>query len=89
MLLDLGLNICVNSDDPAYFGDYVNETFQKVHEGLNIGKNNIECLVVNSLRLSLLSEQVKDGFLKDVDAYVSQAKYKPGRSVYASLIPGR
>jgi adenosine deaminase len=69
-LLELGLNVCMNSDDPAYFGGYVNENFQAVHEGLNIAKEDIVRLAKNSFRSSFISELEKEGFLREVDAYI-------------------
>ena len=77
-LLGLGLNVCVNSDDPAYFGGYVNENFQAVHEGLHLVKKDISRLAKNSFLSSFISEQEKEGYLKEVEAFVSQKEYKTG-----------
>jgi adenosine deaminase len=62
----------VNSDDPAYFGGYVNENLLAVHEGLNLGENDIVRLVKNSFEASFLSEQKKMKLLKEVDLFISK-----------------
>ena len=70
-LLELGICATVNSDDPAYFGGYVNENLLAVHEGLNLGENDIVRLVKNSFEASFLSEPKKKKLLKEVDLFIS------------------
>ena len=70
-MLDFGLCATVNSDDPAYFGGYVNENFLAVQEGLNLDTNDIVGLVKNSFNASFLSDNQKEDFLKEVDSYIS------------------
>jgi len=72
-LLELGICATVNSDDPAYFGGYVNENLLAVHEGLNLGENDIVQLVKNSFEASFLSEQKKKKLLKEVDLFISKS----------------
>jgi len=72
-LLELGICATVNSDDPAYFGGYVNENLLAVHEGLNLGENDIVRLVKNSFEASFLSEQKKKKLLKEVDLFISKS----------------
>jgi adenosine deaminase len=71
-LLELGICATVNSDDPAYFGGYVNENLLAVHEGLNLGENDIVRLVKNSFEASFLSEQKKMKLLKEVDLFITK-----------------
>ena len=52
-LLDLGLNVSVNSDDPSYFGGYLNENYQALAEHLNMTKVQAGQLAVNSFRFKL------------------------------------
>ena len=70
-LLDLGICATVNSDDPAYFGGYINENFLAVHNGLNLDKNDIVRLVKNSFKASFISDQDKTNLLAEVDAFLS------------------
>lgn len=67
-LLDYGLNISVNSDDPAYFKGYVNQNFVNLHENLPITEEDIITLVKNSFRSAFISDELKEDYLAKVDA---------------------
>ena len=54
-MLDLGLLATVNSDDPAYFGGYINENFRRVAEAVGLSIEDIETLAHNSLAASFSS----------------------------------
>ena len=59
--LDMGMLVSVNSDDPAYFGGYVNENLIAVTEALNLNKNDIVKLAENSFISSFLPlEKIKN-----------------------------
>jgi adenosine deaminase len=68
-MLDAGLVATVNSDDPAYFGGYVNANFVAVAEALNLGKAEIVTLARNSFSGSFLDEVARAGHLAAIDAY--------------------
>ncbi len=51
-MLDLGLLATVNSDDPAYFGGYINENFRRVAEAVDLSTEDVETLARNSLEAS-------------------------------------
>ncbi len=55
-MLDLDLNATVNSDDPSYFGGYMNDNFTAVIDALPLTADDIRCLAENSFRGSFLSE---------------------------------
>ena len=67
-LLDYGLNISVNSDDPAYFKGYVNQNFVNLHENLPITEEDVITLVKNSFRSAFISDELKEDYLARVDA---------------------
>ncbi|MGA6102446.1 adenosine deaminase [Psychrobacter pocilloporae] len=67
-LLDYGLNISVNSDDPAYFKGYVNQNFVNLHENLPITEADVVMLVKNSFRSAFISDELKEDYLARVDA---------------------
>ena len=67
-LLDYGLNISVNSDDPAYFKGYVNQNFINLYENLPITEEDIITLVKNSFRSAFISDELKEDYLAKVDA---------------------
>lgn len=58
-LLDYGLNISVNSDDPAYFKGYINQNFINLCENLPITEGDIVTLVKNSFKSSFIDNDLK------------------------------
>ncbi len=60
-LLDAGLCVTVNSDDPAYFGGYVAENFRAVSEALHLTDEEIRRLADNSFEASFLTEKEAKG----------------------------
>ena len=69
-LLDLGLCVTVNSDDPAYLGGYIAENFQAAHATLNLGRDDIHRLARNSFQASFLGPDVKRGFIGELDQFI-------------------
>jgi len=53
-LLKKGLLVTVNSDDPAYFGGYLNENYEALVEGLNLSEEELKQLIDNSFKASFL-----------------------------------
>ncbi|AXA33714.1 adenosine deaminase [Francisella adeliensis] len=49
LLLDMGVKVTINSDDPAYFGGYLNENYKQLASSLNLTNNDINKLIQNSL----------------------------------------
>ncbi len=68
-MLDLGLCVTVNSDDPAYFGGYVDENFQAAQEGLHLSRDDVYELTKNSLMASFLDAESKQRLLYELDGY--------------------
>lgn len=68
-MLNLGLKVTVNSDDPAYFGGYMNANFLQTTEALDLSKEDIKTLVKNSFEYSLLSDNEKQKFLTQVENF--------------------
>ena len=60
-MLDLGLVATVNSDDPAYFGGYINENFRQVAAAVNLSSKDIETLTRNSLEASFMERDDQGG----------------------------
>ena len=58
-MLDLGLIVTINSDDPAYFGGYVGANYQAVADALNLSQDQIVRLAQNSFAGSFLSDAEK------------------------------
>ncbi len=72
-MLDLGLCVTVNSDDPAYFGGYMDENFEATQKGLNLTRDDIYQLAKNSFQASFLDAGEKQRFLKELDDYFASS----------------
>ena len=68
-LLDAGLCVTVNSDDPAYFGGYVLENYLAVQQGLDLTADQARQLARNSFEASFMAPQERDGWMARVDRY--------------------
>ena len=68
-MMDRGMKVTVNSDDPAYFGGQVNQNYIAVQRALNLSKEDICELARNSFRYSLLDLSAKEAFLEELEAY--------------------
>jgi adenosine deaminase len=72
-LLDAGLVATVNSDDPAYFGGYMNDNFIAAFEALPLDASHAKTLARNSFEASFLEPEQKRAFLAEVDAFFAKA----------------
>lgn len=68
-MLDLCLCVTANSDDPAYFGGYIDENFHAAQEGLHLTRDDIYRLVQNSFQASFLDAGEKQRLLDELDDY--------------------
>jgi adenosine deaminase len=62
-LLRKGVLVTVNSDDPAYFGGYLNENYEAIVEHLEVSEEELKHLVKNSFKASFLEEPQKEKYL--------------------------
>ncbi len=69
-LLDYGLNVSVNSDDPAYFKGYMNQNFINLCENLPLSKEDIITLVKNSFKSSFINDELKKEYLARVEEVI-------------------
>jgi len=58
-----GLFVTINSDDPAYFGGYLNENYIEIQKALNLSKQDIVQIATNSFKASFLNEIEKNAML--------------------------
>ncbi len=72
-MLQSGLRVSVNSDDPAYFGGYLNENFIAVHQALGLNRQQAVQLARNSFEASFARPEVKRSLIGQLDEYVSAA----------------
>ena len=71
-MMELGLFVTVNSDDPAYFGGYVNENYAAVQDGLGLDRDDLAALARNSFEASFLEPAAKRALVAEVDAVVGR-----------------
>jgi adenosine deaminase len=76
LLLDRGLCVTINSDDPAYFGGYLTDNFLAVQKALRLERNDIYRLARNSFQAAFLSSNEKQTFLEELDNYISRSEHK-------------
>ncbi len=68
-MLDLGLKATVNSDDPSYFGGYVNENYEVIAESLDLTRAEILTLARNGFEASFCSADEKQAMIARLEAY--------------------
>ncbi len=70
-MLKKGLRATVNSDDPAYFGGYINENYKAIANAGSVDRNGLLTLARNSFLGSFLSDELVRTHLDAIDAYES------------------
>jgi adenosine deaminase len=75
-LLERGLLVTVNSDDPAYFGGYVADNFGASAAALDLSREQLLTLARNSFVASFLSDETKRAYLTELDRFAAQASLK-------------
>ncbi len=70
-MMDAGVVVTVNSDDPAYFGGYVGDNYLAIAEALDLGRDDLAALAANSIEASFLNEERKAELRAELDAYVA------------------
>ncbi len=68
-MMNLGLKVTINSDDPAYFGGQVNKNYIDIQEALDLTKKELYELAKNSFQYSLLEDSKKQEYLKELEVY--------------------
>jgi adenosine deaminase len=71
-MMDKGVMVTVNSDDPAYFGGYVNQNYLAVARALDLGREEIAAIVRNGINASLMTMSQKRQILADVDRVLAE-----------------
>ncbi|WP_028294072.1 adenosine deaminase [Oceanobacter kriegii] len=70
-MLDKGLCVTVNSDDPTYFGGFMNENFESLADELGMNKEQALKLSANGFKASFLSDEAKAALLAKLDAFAA------------------
>ena len=72
-LLDLGLCVTINSDDPAYFGGYINDNYLYTFESLGLGARDAIAFAKCSFEASFISQAQKAHWFEKLDALAKSA----------------
>ena len=75
-LLNLGLCVTVNSDDPAYFGGYIEDNFRALQATHKLSYKDIYKIASNAFKASFLTRAEKQKYLYELDGYVSDFAQK-------------
>lgn len=68
-LLHKGVKVTLNSDDPAYFGGYINQNYLEAARALELSRDDIKQLAINSFEASFLSTQTKQHWIQEINKW--------------------
>lgn len=66
-LLQKGVHVTVNSDDPSYFGGYMNDNFIAIQQALDLSNEELKQLAINSFEASFISDEEKQKWITEVN----------------------
>ncbi len=69
-LLQQGVHVTVNSDDPSYFGGYMNDNFIAIADALDLTEQELKQLAINSFEASFISDQTKQKWIQQIQNWV-------------------
>ncbi|MEZ5030220.1 MAG: adenosine deaminase [Saprospiraceae bacterium] len=69
IMLDRGLLATIHSDDPAYFGGYMNENYLQTALAVGLDREDLRRLAVNSFKASFLADDLREEWIQRVDQY--------------------
>ena len=67
-MLERGMRVTLNSDDPAYFPGYIADNFMRVHDEVGLSAGEVVRLVRNSFEISWLDDDSRAEYLRRIDA---------------------
>lgn len=67
-LLQQGVQVTVNSDDPSYFGGYMNDNFVAIQEALDLSQDELKQLAINSFEASFIADEQKQKWIEEIKA---------------------
>ena len=71
-MLRRGLHVTLNSDDPAYFGGYLNDNYRALAQAVGLSREDVVRVARNSFEGAFLSEVEKAARLAEIDAYLAR-----------------
>lgn len=76
-LIDLGLKVTINSDDPAYFGGYVADNYLAAAEALSLTREDLALCARNSLEAAFASDSQRRQWLDELDSFLQHESVSP------------
>ncbi|MDF1595526.1 MAG: adenosine deaminase [Acidimicrobiia bacterium] len=70
-MIDLGLNVSINSDDPSYFGGYIGDNYEGTKAALRFSDDEMAEIARNSLLASFVPDDEKQALIADLDEFLS------------------
>jgi len=71
-MLDRGMRVTVNSDDPAYFNGYVLENLVATQEAVGLSNDELVQLERNAFTIAWLDDADRDAYLAELESYASE-----------------
>ncbi len=71
-LMDQGILVTINSDDPAYFGGYIADNYIAIVDALELDRNDVIRLARNSFNAAFVTTERRDIWLAEIDDFVDQ-----------------
>jgi adenosine deaminase len=71
-MLDAGLMVTINSDDPAFFGGHIKDNYRAVAESLSLSCNELVICAENSIKAAFISNALKNRYLEQFKYYVAK-----------------
>jgi len=68
-LLDRGVKVMINSDDPSYFGGYLTDNYLAVQRALELTRTDLVALARNGIEATFLDDEAKQSLLAELDSY--------------------
>jgi adenosine deaminase len=68
-LMDRGVLVSINSDDPAYFGGYIADNYAAAAEALDLDEADLARIARNSIESAFLDDRVRAGLLAEIEAH--------------------
>lgn len=72
-LLDAGVCVTINSDDPSYFGGYINDNFRSCEQALGLNRDDLVQLARNSFEAAFISDAQRKDALARIDDWVARS----------------
>lgn len=70
-LMDAGVRVTINSDDPSYFGGYINDNFLACQDALRLTRDEVVAMARNSFLSAFIAPTEKQRYLALLDDYVA------------------